>query len=381
MEDDNPVKDGYGSSIGKPLVGGKAVDSGTILSAFQEYENQIINSDADEDTKAQKLMKLYTYSGVSNVKNQLVNSVLQTINSATADSVVANGVPNSIIYLVKARNINHGQFAGAFGSKVDAAIGAIVNFSHASGEEDADNALVRGYANYCRIKDTSEQDKQNYMSQIKGIAAGGWSIGGMDSWNSEGSTAPDISWDNPQIAETVKDRALMFNIAYHDPQAALNAACNDIRDSYAYYHGAIFPKNCFNSGLSPDTERAFARQALDALCYSYADTWGVSAEDINVAYDEASNSWSFSESANGNYVQLSGSDMANEVNYVASYVPPSTSSSDESSDDSYTTSYTSEHTVSDFVSTTAEAVKDKAEEVGEAISETWDEFKSWVKGE
>lgn len=381
MEDDNPVKDGYGSSIGKPLVGGKAVDSGTILSAFQEYENQIINSDADEDTKAQKLMKLYTYSGVSNVKNQLVNSVLQTINSATADSVEANGVPNSIIYLVKARNINHGQFAGAFGSKVDAAIGAIVNFSHASGEEDADNALVRGYANYCRIKDTSEQDKQNYMAQIKGIAAGGWSIGGMDSWNSEGSTAPDISWDNPQIAETVKDRALMYNLAYHDPQAALDAACNDIRDSYAYYHGAIFPKNCFNSGLSPDTERAFARQSLDALCYSYADTWGVSAEDINVAYDEASNSWSFSESANGNYVQLSGSDMANEIQYVASYVPPSTSSSDESSDDSYNTSYTAEHPISDFVSTTAEAVKDKAEEVGEAISEKWDEFKSWVKGE
>lgn len=381
MEDDNPVKDGYGSSIGKPLVGGKAVDSGTILSAFQDYENQIINSDADEDTKAQKLMKLYTYSGVSNVKNQLVNSVLQTINSATADSVEANGVPDSIIYLVKARNINHGQFAGAFGSKVDAAIGAIVNFSHASGEEDADNALVRGYANYCRIKDTSEQDKQNYMAQIKGIAAGGWSIGGMDSWNSEGSTAPDISWDNPQIAETVKDRALMYNLAYHDPQAALDAACNDIRDSYAYYHGAIFPKNCFNSGLSPDTERAFARQALDALCYSYADTWGVSAEDINVAYDEASNSWHFSESANGNYVQLSGSDMTNEIQYVASYVPPSTSSSDESSDDSYTTSYTSEHTVSDFVSTTAEAVKDKAEEVGEAINEKWDEFKSWIKGE
>ncbi|WP_289122965.1 hypothetical protein [uncultured Megasphaera sp.] len=381
MEDDNPVKDGYGSSIGKPLVGGKAVDSGTILSAFQDYENQIIDSDADEDTKAQKLMKLYTYSGVSNVKEQLVNSVLQTINSATADSVEANGVPNSIIYLVKARNINHGQFAGAFGSKVDAAIGAIVNFSHASGEEDADNALVRGYANYCRIKDTSEQDKQNYMAQIKGIAAGGWSIGGMDSWNSEGSTAPDISWDNPQISETVKDRALMYNLAYHDPQAALDAACNDVRDSYAYYHGAVFPKNCFNSGLSPDTERAFAKQSLDALCYQFADNWGVSADDINVSYDEASNTWSFSESANGNYTQLSGSDMANEIQYVASYVPPSTSSSDESSDYSYTTSYTSEHTASDFVSTTAEAVKDKVEEVEDAVSEKWNEFKSWVKGE
>lgn len=381
MEDDNPVKDGYGSSIGKPLVGGKAVDSGTILSAFQDYENQIINSDADEDTKAQKLMKLYTYSGVSNVKNQLVNSALQTINSATADSVESSGVPNSIIYLVKARNINHGQFAGAFGSKVDAAIGAIVNFSHASGEEDADNALVRGYANYCRIKDTSEQDKQNYMAQIKGIAAGGWSIGGMDSWNSEGSTAPDISWDNPQIAETVKDRALMYNLAYHDPQAALDAACNDIRDAYAYYHGAVFPKNCFNSGLSPESESAFAKQSLDALCYQYASNWGVAAEDINVSYGEASNTWSFSESANGNYTQLSGSDMANEIQYVASYVPPSNSSSGDSSDDSDTTSYTSEHSASDFVSTTAEAVKDKAEEVGEAISEKWNEFKSWITGE
>lgn len=366
MEDDNPVKDGYGSSIGKPLVSGKAVDSGTILNAFQNYENQIINSDDDEDTKAQKLMKLYTYSGVSNVKSQLVNSVLQTINSATADSVESNGVPNSIIYLVKARNINHGQFAGAFGSKIDAAIGAIVNFSHASGEEDANNALVRGYANYCRIKGASEQDKQNYMSQIKGIAAGGWSIGGMDSWNSEGSTAPDISWDNPQISETVKDRALMYNLAYHDPQAALDAACNDVRDSYAYYHGAIFPKNCFNSGLSPDTERAFARQSLDALCYQFADNWGVSAEDINVAYDESSNAWSFSESANGNYTQLSGSDMANEIRYVATYVP--SSGSDSSSDDG--TSYTSEHTASDFVNTTVEAV-----------SEGWDKFKSWITGE
>ena len=381
MEDDNPVKDGYGSSIGKPLVGGKAVDSGTILSSFQAYENQIINSDADEDTKAQKLMKLYTYSGVSNVKNQLVNSVLQTINSATADSVGANGVPNSIIYLVKARNINHGQFAGAFGSKVDAAIGAIVNFSHASGEEDADNALVRGYANYCRIKDTSEQDKQNYMSQIRSIAAGGWSIGGMESWNSEGSTAPDISWDNPQIAETVKDRALMYNLAYHDPQAALDSACNDIRDAYAYYHGAVFPKNCFNSGLSPSTENSFAKQSLDALCYQYASNWGVSAEDINVSYDEASNTWSFSESANGNYTQLSGSDMANEIQYVATYVPPSTSSSSDSSSDDTTTSYTSEHSASDFVSTTVEAVNDKVEEVEDAVSEKWNEFKSWVKGE
>lgn len=383
MEDDNPVKDGYGSSIGKPLVGGKAVDSGTILSAFQEYENQIINSDDDdEDTKAQKLMKLYTYSGVSNVKEQLVNSVLQTINSATADSVESNGVPNSIIYLVKARNINHGQFAGAFGSKVDAAIGAIVNFSHASGEEDADNALVRGYANYCRIKDTSEQDKQNYMAQIRTIAAGGWSIGGMESWNSEGSTAPDISWDNPQIAETVKDRALMYNLAYHDPQAALDAACNDIRDAYAYYHGAVFPKNCFNSGLSPSTESAFAKQSLDALCYQYANNWGVSAEDINVSYDESSNTWSFSESANGNYTQLSGSDMANEIQYVATYVPPSTSSSSsDSADDDTTTSYTSEHSASDFVSTTVEAVKDKVEEVEDAVSEKWNDFKSWVKGE
>lgn len=271
MEDDNPVKDGYGSSIGKPLVGGKAVDSGTILSAFQEYEDQIISSDADEDTKAQKLMKLYTYSGVSNVKEQLVNSVLQTINSATADSVEANGVPNSIIYLVKARNINHGQFAGAFGSKVDAAIGAIVNFSHASGEEDADNALVRGYANYCRIKDTSEQDKQNYMAQIRSIAAGGWSIGGMESW--DGSDSPTISYDDAQIAETVKDRALMYNLAYHDPQAALDSACNDIRDAYAYYKGAVFPKNCFNSGLSPDTEATFAKQALNTLSYYYADNW------------------------------------------------------------------------------------------------------------
>lgn len=384
MEDDNPVKDGYGSSIGKPLVGGKAVDSGTILSAFQEYENQIISSDDDEDTKAQKLMKLYTYSGVSNVKEQLVNSVLQTVNSATADSVEANGVPNSIIYLVKARNINHGQFAGAFGSKVDAAIGAIVNFSHASGEEDADNALVRGYANYCRIKDTSEQDKQNYMAQIRSIAAGGWSIGGMESWNSEGSTAPDISWDNPQIAETVKDRALMYNLAYHDPQAALDAACNDIRDAYVYYHGAVFPKNCFNSGLSPSTESAFAKQSLDALCYQYASNWGVSAEDINVSYDEASNTWSFSESANGNYTQLSGSDMANEIQYVATYVPPSTSSSSGSSSDStdYTATYVGDSGV------TEEQAKDVAEHsdsvtdvISEQVSSAVARVKKWVYGE
>lgn len=381
MEDDNPVKDGYGSSIGKPLVGGKAVDSGTILSAFQEYENQIINSDDAEDTKAQKLMKLYTYSGVSNVKNQLVNSVLQTINSATADSVESSGVPNSIIYLVKARNINHGQFAGAFGSKVDAAIGAIVNFSHASGEEDADNALVRGYANYCRIKDTSEQDKQNYMAQIRGIAAGGWSIGGMESWNSEGSTAPDISWDNPQIAETVKDRALMYNLAYHDPQAALDSACNDIRDAYAYYHGAVFPKNCFNSGLSPNTEAEFAKQALNTLSYYYADNWGVSPDNISVSYDEASNTWSFSEKANGNYTQLSGSDMANEIKYVASYVPP-TSTTSTSDNDSDTTEYVSTAVGSNGV--TEEQAQDVAEHSDSVVDVIKEQARSawhWITGE
>lgn len=384
MEDDNPVKDGYGSSIGKPLVGGKVVDSGTILSVFQDYENQIIKSDDDEDTKAQKLMKLYTYSGVSNVKEQLANSVLQTINSSTEDSVKTNGVPNSIIYLVKARNINHGQFAGAFGSKVDAAIGAIVNFSHASGEEDADNALVRGYANYCRIKDTSEQDKQNYMSQIRSIAAGGWSIGGMESWNSEGSTAPNISWDNPEISETVKDRALMYNLAYHDPQAALNSACNDVRDAYAYYHGAVFPKNCFNSGFSPESERAFAKQSLDALCYQYASNWGVSPEDINVSYDEASNTWSFSESANGNYTQLSGSDMNNEIRYVATYVPPSTSSSSDSS--SNTTDYIATYVGNSGA--TEEQARDVAEHsdsvadvISEQVSSAVSRVKKWAYGE
>lgn len=374
MEDDNPVKDGYGSSIGKPLVGGKAVDSGTILSAFQSYEKQIINSDDDEETKAQKLMKLYTYSGVSNVKEQLVNGVLQTINSATADSVENNGVPDSIIYLVKARQINHGQFAGAFGSKVDAAIGAIYNFAHASGEANADNALVRGYANYCRIKDTSEQDKQNYMSQIKGIAAGGWSISGMDSWNSEGSYAPDISWDDPQIAGTVKDRALMYNLAYHDPQAALDAACNDVRDAYAYYHGAVFPKNCFNSGLSPSTENAFARKALDALSYSYAESWGVSAEDINVAYDEDSNSWSFSESAGGNYMQLSGSDMVNEIQYLASAPEPTQST------DSTATTTTTKATMSDGGMSDGE-VAEYSDSVGATISKQWQGFKHWLFGE
>ena len=379
MEDDNPVKDGYGSSIGKPLVGGKAVDSGTILSAFQDYENQIINSDDDEDTKAQKLMKLYTYSGVSNVKNQLVNSVLQTINSATADSVEANGVPNSIIYLVKARNINHGQFAGAFGSKVDAAIGAIVNFSHASGEEDADNALVRGYANYCRIKDTSEQDKQNYMAQIRGIAAGGWSIGGMESW--DGSDSPTISYDDAQIAETVKDRALMYNLAYHDPQAALDSACNDIRDAYAYYKGAVFPKNCFNSGLSPNTEAEFAKQALNTLSYYYADNWGVSPDNISVSYDEASNTWSFSEKANGNYTQLSGSDMANEIQYVASYVPPAPTNS-TSDDDSDTTEYVSTAVGSNGV--TEEQAQDVAEHSDSVVDVIKEQARSawhWIKGE
>ena len=92
--------------------------------------------------------------------------------------------------------------------------------------------------------------------------------------------------------------------------------------------------------------------------------------------------WSFSEKANGNYTQLSGSDMANEIKYVATYVPPSTSSSsDSSSDDSATTSYTSDHSASDFVSTTAEAVKDKVEEVEDAVGEKWNKFKSWVTGE
>ena len=72
--------------------------------------------------------------------------------------------------------------------------------------------------------------------------------------------------------------------------------------------------------------------------------------------------------------------MANQIKYVSNYVPPSTSSSSGSSSDD-TTSYTSEHSASDFVSTTVEAAKDKVEEVEDAVSEKWNKFKSWVKGE
>ena len=200
----------------------------------------------------------------------------------------------------------------------------------------------------------------------------------MESW--DGSDSPTISYDDAQIAETVKDRALMYNLAYHDPQAALDSACNDIRDAYAYYKGAVFPKNCFNSGLSPNTEAEFAKQALNTLSYYYADNWGVSPDNISVSYDEASNTWSFSEKANGNYTQLSGSDMANEIQYVATYVPPAPTTS-TSGGDSDTTEYVSTAVGSNGVTEEqAQDVAEHSDSVADVIKEQARSAWHWITG-
>ena len=115
------------------------------------------------------------------------------------------------------------------------------------------------------------------------------------------------------------------------------------------------------------------------MSYYYADNWGVSPDDISVSYDEASNTWSFSEKANGNYTQLSGSDMANEIQYVATYVPPSTSSSVSSSDD--TTEYVSTAVGSNGV--TEEQAKDVAEHSDTPGEVIWEQLRSgwhWITG-
>lgn len=307
--------DGYHNKIGEPMVGGKAVDADTKKMAFLKAQQDILSSDDDEDTKGQRLMKLYSYPGVNDIRSQLSNSILMEINSATSQDVESNGAPNSIIYMVRARQSNKGQFAGVFGKKVDTAIGAIQKFADASGEADADNALIRGYSNYCKIKDMDDTTKNAYASQFRGMISKGWSIDDMEDWGDSSAYAPSIQLSDARILDTAQDKFMLYGPAINDTSRAVLETASDIAESYAYFHGAVFPKNCFNSGVA--SEQTWAKQALETYLYDFADKTNTDVDDVSVNYDDNTGSWSFYSKTTGASQIYSASDMRNEIQWIA----------------------------------------------------------------
>lgn len=305
--------DGYHNAIGKPMVQGKAVDAETMLAVEQEYLGNIMASDADEATKGSQMMKLLSYPGMDSIKGNLRDSIMNTINSSTEQDVLQNGVPSSVMALIRAREANKGQFAGVFGQKIDAAISAIKTFAGLSGEGDADSAYIRGFANYCRIKDIDDDKKHAIYAQIDSWK--NYTVGGMENWGKDGTYADAIPVSDPQIYGGFRERAFLLMCNYNDINAAINGAGSDYADSYAYYHGAVFPKNCFNSGLG-DSEPYYAKQALEAYMDMYSKQFGAYPEDMNVTYDADSGSWTFSDPNSGNSVVQTADDMRNEILYI-----------------------------------------------------------------
>lgn len=348
--------DGYHNAIGRPMVQGKAVDSATMLAVEQEELSNIMNSDDDEATKGSKMMKLMSFPGMDSIKNNLKDSILQTINSSTEQDVLQNGVPSVVMSLIRAREANKGQFAGVFGAKIDAAISSIKTFAGLSGEGDADSAYIRGFANYCRIKDTDADTKQAINSQIDSWK--NYTIDGIESWGKEGTYAGSIAISDPQIYGSFRERAFLLMKNGADIQTALNNAGSDFSETYAYYHGAIFPKNCFNSGLG-DSEPYYAKQALEAYMEMYSSQFDADASDMNVTYDSDSGSWTFLDPASGQSAVQTAEDMRNEMLYLVEK---------ESEDAQNQTEYT---TTSTGYTPTAEEqeVLDNSDSVGDVIEE------------
>lgn len=367
MNGDNVMFDGYRNPVGKPLVGGKNVDAETMLAVIQEKMADINNSDASPDEKGQRLMKLMSYPAADSIKNNLRNSIMQSIDSATEADVNANGVPASIMYLVKARASNKGQFAGLFGNQIDSAISAITNFAGLSGEYDADNALIRGYARYCRIKDMDSAQKQTIMSGIN--ALGNYTIEGLENWGNSSTDSPSVSINNPQIATAFRERALLYGYSAGNAEQGVISAGQDFQSVYAYYHGAVFPKNCFNTGMSPEVETSFAKQALDTLTTYYANRWGVDAGDLSVTYDGDSGSWTFFDASTSQSITMSSADMRNEILYVAG--PHDTGSED-------TTTYTATPSTSYTPTAVEREVAQSSGSVGDVISEQFNSAKRWL---
>lgn len=350
--------DGYHNTIGKPMIQGKAVDAETMLAIEQEYLGNIMASDTDEATKGSQMMKLLSYPGMDSIKGNLRDSIMNTINSSTEQDVLQNGVPSSVMALIRAREANKGQFVGVFGPKIDAAISAIKTFAGLSGEGDANSAYIRGFANYCRIKDIDDDKKHAIYAQIDSWK--NYTVGGMDNWGKDGTYADAISVSDPQLYGGFRERAFLLMCNYNDIGSALNGAGSDYAENYAYYHGAVFPKNCFNSGLG-SSEPYYAKQALEAYMGMYAKQFGAETEDMNVTYDADSGSWTFSDPNSGNSVVQTAADMRNEILYIVQK---------ETEDAQNQTEYTTTPASTGYTPTeTEKEVADNSGSIGDAIVE------------
>lgn len=137
----------------------------------------------------------------------------------------------------------------------------------------------------------------------------------MEDWGDSSAYAPSIQLSDARILDTAQDKFMLYGPALNDTSRAVLETASDIAESYAYFHGAVFPKNCFNSGVA--SEQTWAKQALETYLYDFADKTNTDVDDVSVNYDDNTGSWSFYSKTTGASQIYSASDMRNEIQWIA----------------------------------------------------------------
>lgn len=330
MNGDN-TRDGYGNLIGAPMIEGKAASSNDIYQEFRAQEQSISDSDADDDTKMKRLMRLFSYPASPEVRKLVETQGLADINGMNPQDVENNGVPNSIILMTKMYQANRNQFRGTFGAKIASAIDSIVNLANNTNQSDANNALILGYSRYLQSHHVDDPTKQSYDNQFKGITANGWDIGDMIDYSDTAlaARAPAIAFNNDQIASVVYDTFMSYMPDYNGnpdgAQLAMNKAAQDVADNYGYFHGGIFPRY-LHTGLPPDAEQVNTQRALATLEQDYINNhYGVTDNDVYMSYNPNATGaeFRFYDYITGDSKTYSTSDMVNEILYLYDN-PPTT---------------------------------------------------------
>jgi len=331
MNGDMNVTDEYGNGIGHVSVQGSAAKENDYLQGFFRKQNEILSASTDDSTKETQMMKLWSYPGINGVREQVQRRMLTNINGATEQDVLQNGVPDSVMHLLRMRQTNSAQFSGLFGANVDSAVATIQSNIDASGESDPDNAAIKGYAAYAKTHGYDKETKDGLMTAYHGLTASGYDIQSISTLGTEDGNNT-LSCTDPRMADIVQKRYLNYAVQDRaDPESALQNAISDVQNNYAYYHGAIIPKNGFGSGLA--NEDTWAKQALDTYVYSFADKAGIDGNNVSVDFNLNTREFTLTNDYDGTHKTLSMADMRNEMKWCAAGKP------DYSSGDSNTTQY------------------------------------------
>ena len=332
MNGDMNVTDAYGNGIGHVSVQGSGAKDNDYLQGFFRKQNDILSSSADDATKETQMMKLWSYPGVNSVREQVQRRMLTTINGATEQDVLQNGAPDSIMHLLRMRQTGSAQFGGLFGADVDSAVATIQNNIDASGESDPDNAAIKGYAAYAKTHGYDKDTKDGLMTAYHGLTTNGYDIQNISTLGTEDGQNT-LACTDPRIADIVQKRYLNYAVQERsNPESALQNAISDVQSNYAYYHGAIIPKNGFGSGLA--NEDTWAQQALDAYVYDFADGAGISGNNVSVDFNPNTREFTLTNDYDGTHKTIRMASMRNEMQWCAAGKP------DYSSGDSDNTQYT-----------------------------------------